>query len=128
MNILFTMFGLIIAVIIFLYFLSAADSGKRKFQELRLAVTVPRNGITAKNSNQVPENQAGIKSVITRRKASQLDDSLKDMLPHRTCPLCRSELSRDEPLYAHNMEYYGKRTILIYGCPYCYKEEKKHRA
>jgi len=131
MGYLFTLFGLVIAVSVFLYVIYAADTGKRKLDELRLSVNMPRqaaSGAGAKAGTAAAPDQQQIKQVITRSKANQLDDKLKDLLPRRICPLCQSELRRDEPLYAHNMEYSGKRTILIYGCPYCYKDEKKRKA
>lgn len=129
---LFTVFGLMIAVTVFLYLVYAADTGKRKFNELRTSVSVPAGRHTSgpQTQNRAQANgakPAAIRQITTHSKANLLDDKLKDMLPQRTCPLCQSELRRDEPLYAHNMEYGGKRTILIYGCPYCYKDEKKSK-
>ncbi len=41
----------------------------------------------------------------------------------RLCPLCGKELTRYEALYASQVEEKGKKTILIHGCRYCYKED-----
>ncbi len=132
MSFVFTLFGLIIAVSVFLYLIYAADSGKRKFDELRSSVKIAPSAAAQHPANRsatsgAADSAGGIRQFTRTNKASMLDDRLKDMLPQRTCPLCHSELRRDEPLYAHNMEYSGKRTILIYGCPYCYKDEKKSK-
>jgi hypothetical protein len=44
-------------------------------------------------------------------------------LKERTCPVCRSKLSKYEALYASKIVKDSTK-ILIYGCRYCYKPDE----
>ncbi|MBN2433759.1 MAG: hypothetical protein JXK07_00675 [Spirochaetes bacterium] len=120
----FTMAGIVIAVTVFVYFINAVDEGKRKLGE----ITEPTE-IASRGSHKVPgENVPGASVTVKRSTAlDSLSSEQKDMIPQRQCPLCRTVLNRDQPLYAGNVERDGKRTILIYGCQFCYKEKKEER-
>jgi hypothetical protein len=65
---------------------------------------------------------AVVREIVRKNRAvEKLSEAEKDLIPKRICPLCMSELKRDEPLYAGNTYLKGNRTILIYGCQYCYR-------
>ena len=118
MDIFLTVAGLIIGISAFLYMIHALDAGKRRYR----AVT-SRDTVMQKNSVGVlPANNNTASSHPTRgRTIRVLPDDLKDMISHRTCPMCAHVLLRDEPLYASHIEIGTQRKVLIYGCAYCYK-------
>lgn len=114
-----TLFGIIMAVILFIYTLHVLESGKKTYIKLRDTVVIP--DVSRNASGNTTEN-APVSTVVRKNGAVQhLSDEQKDFIPKRICPLCRTELTRDEPLYAGNTLANGNRTILIYGCQYCYR-------
>ncbi len=116
-----TLFGLVIAVILFIYTIQMLDSGRRTIMKLRDPVSVPEPGSVHHRSSG---DGGSRRSAYGTGAVDKLTDEEKDHLPKRICPLCRSELTRDEPLYAGNTLADGRRTILIYGCRYCFRTEK----
>lgn len=96
--------GLIIGATVFIYLYSSYQSGKEKLKEMRAGKKPPEPTV---NPDRVDYF------------------SIKRAPGARLCPLCGAELSKYEALYASETEEGGKRKILIHGCRYCYKEEKK---
>lgn len=120
--------GIAIAFSVFLYTINLLDSGKRKFSELKGETIISEKLNTDSTLTSNSSNSSGIKTIVKRNEVVQnLPDNLKDFIPTRRCPLCTRTLTRDEPLYATNVETGSGRKILIHGCPYCYKEEKKEK-
>jgi len=122
MDILITIAGLAIGISVFLYFIQALDKGKRIATAKTAAPVLQRTESPTQPS--VSESERNMDAPALKN----LSDDLKDRIPHRICPLCSHILTRDEPLYATHIEAGGERKILIYGCPYCYKSEKKTNA
>lgn len=112
--------GLIMAVLFFIYFINALDEGKRKIKELTDPVAISPGRRVAEEVT--PQSGSGT-YVRKNLSVKNLSEAEKDLVPRRICPVCMTELSRDQPLYAGNMEHLGKRTILIYGCQFCYREK-----
>ncbi|MDA3900416.1 MAG: hypothetical protein PF637_07840 [Spirochaetes bacterium] len=119
MGYLFTLAGIIVAVFVFIYILSAIDEGKRKFREITDPFEIP-----GKSDYRVPGESVPGAVVTLKRNAAvdSLSEEQKEMIPKRYCPVCMSVLTRDQPLYAGNTERDGRRTILIYGCQHCYRK------
>ena len=128
MDVFLTIAGLVIGVSAFIYFVNAIDAGKRAVSAKASAGSVQtRSSVPAGPAQTMPLNAntalGGIPDSVRG-----LTDDVKDSMPVRRCPLCSSILKRDEPLYASNIEVAGERKILIYGCPYCHKWDKKEKA
>ncbi len=121
MSVLLTFIGFIIAVVVFIYFINTLDAGKRKIEAFANSANVNSMEFTG----QEPASKPGqVKTIVNRNMAVRsLPDDLKNLIPHRKCPLCCSTLKKDEPLYANFMDLSGQKKVLIYGCPYCYKED-----
>ena len=112
-SILVTFAGFLAAVSIFLYFLSTVDTAKRSVKKIAgCDIEIGRNGGT---------------ETISKKTIRDLSDEEKNRIPGRKCPLCMKILTRDEPLYASFVETAGTRKVLIYGCPYCWKDSKEDR-
>ena len=110
MSILLYVVGVAIGVSVFLYFLHALDSGKKKI----MRISASEKTVTARPSTK--NTSAG---------REQQFSSLKKAHPgERICPLCGSVLTRHEPLYASRYERGNAKKILIHGCRYCFKPEK----
>jgi hypothetical protein len=119
MDILLTIAGLIIGISVFLYAVSFIDIGKR-----RLRAAHSRTGTQTTHAS--PDRSSGsiryTSPPATRQKSiTALPEELKDMIAHRTCPMCAHVLTRDEPLYASNVTIGKVRKVVIYGCSYCCK-------
>jgi hypothetical protein len=128
MDVFLTIAGLVIGVSAFIYFVNAIDAGKRAVSAKASAGSVQtRSAVPAGLAQTVPLN-ANTALGGTQDSARVLTEEVKDSMPVRRCPLCSSVLKRDEPLYASNIEVAGERKILIYGCPYCHKWDKKGKS
>jgi hypothetical protein len=103
MNALIFIAGLIIGITAFLYLLSVITEGMKKTR---------KTGTTGKITEQkiAPEN-IGFRN--------------RRLIPPgtRVCPLCCSELTKYEGLYATKIYENGEKKILIMGCKYCFKDD-----
>ena len=121
MDILITIAGLAIGISVFLYFIQALDKGKR--------IVAPKTAAPGLQRTETPmQTGSEAERISDAPTYRNLPDDVKDRIPHRICPLCSHILTRDEPLYASHLDMGGDRRILIHGCPYCYKNEKKSDA
>jgi hypothetical protein len=128
MDVFLTIAGLIIGVSAFIYFVNAVDAGKRAAVARGSVRPVPaRATASAAGSGQQMQISADTNISNVPNSVQRLPDDVKDLIPSRRCPLCSSTLTRDEPLYATNIDVAGARKILIYGCPYCHKWDKKEK-
>jgi len=95
--------GLLIGITAFFYILSLISDGMNKSRS---------GGIKRKTVKQkiAPEN-IGFRN--------------RRLIPPgtRVCPLCCSELTKFEGLYATNIYENGVKKILIMGCKYCFKDD-----
>ena len=127
MEIFLTIAGLIIGISAFLYFVSAMDAGKRS---IRGAKAKRSSRKTAKSATGTGVRSAstgagGGTSSANPEPIKVLPEEMKDMMKQRTCPMCMHRLQRDEPLYATHIMVGKEKKVLIYGCPYCYKGERR---
>jgi len=104
MSVLIFITGLAIGISVFLYMLSAISGGMNKIKK---SGTV-RNKITKQNI--APEN-IGFRGRKTVPPGT------------RICPLCGSELTKYEGLYASKITEKSENKILIMGCRYCFKDK-----
>ncbi len=104
MDYLLYLIGFIIGLAIFLYVLTAYETGKEKLTK-KLApektekpdnINIPPSHIFFKNRGRPPGE--------------------------RICPLCASTLTQHEPLYASQIKTGTETKILIHGCRHCYKD------
>jgi hypothetical protein len=96
--------GLAVGISAFLYILSAISAGKNK-----LAKSGARQGkITKQNIEPETIGFRGRKTIPPGT---------------RICPLCGSELTKYEGLYASKITEKSENKILIMGCKYCFKDE-----
>lgn len=95
--------GLIIGAAIFIYLYSTYQSGKAKVREYR-----------EKKNPPAPLNPERVDYLSIKRAPGA-----------RLCPLCGSELTRYDSLFASEVEERGKKKIRIHGCRYCYKEDSE---
>ncbi len=101
--------GFLIGIAVFLYLYNAYQGGREKVKKIA-GKGAPRPAAlneSAKISAPAPP--------LTRTPGS------------RTCPLCGSTLTRTEPLYGVKVVDGKQEKILIYGCPYCYKDEPRKK-
>lgn len=96
--------GLLVGVSIFAYLLSLYNDGREKISGKRGPSPGPRVSVD-------PKILAG-QERLTRAPGS------------RMCPLCGSELTKYEALYASQVETGSGKKILIHGCRYCYKPDE----
>lgn len=95
-------------VAVFLYLLSLYNQMKDKKQHPMIKKD------NAKPVESIKNEPAAINTVSAHLK-------------QRTCPLCKSTLTRYEALYATKLVK-NNPTIFIYGCRYCFKpEEDPHK-
>jgi hypothetical protein len=123
MDIFLTVAGLIIGVSVFLYTVSFFDGGRKKLAQGatgQRSGSVPTRGTPASASSLNRPSGKGFASTLSK------SDVLEGM-PQRTCPLCSTTLSRNEPLYATHMVIGQQKKVFIHGCQYCYKEEKSRK-
>lgn len=99
--------GFLIGAAVFLYFLSIFQSGAEKLAKMRKETAAP-------DPEATPEK---VDTGGFRRNPGRAPGV-------RMCPLCNSELTKYEALYASKFKAAGEIKILIYGCRYCYKPEK----
>jgi hypothetical protein len=85
-----TLIGFIIAVVVFLYFLQAVDSGKRALSGQNSPAARPQ--VPAQQERQHPASAAAAQG-----SWNCLPDDLKNQLPGRRCPLCSRTLTRTTP-------------------------------
>lgn len=104
MNALIFIAGLAIGVSGFLYMLSAISTGKKKIQS------------PLSDHNKIITQAIQPGSVGFRGRNSIPPGT-------RLCPLCGSELTKYEGLYASRIIEKSENKILIMGCKYCYKDD-----
>ncbi|MBN1532652.1 MAG: hypothetical protein JXA20_08325 [Spirochaetes bacterium] len=102
MTVLLYILGLLLGAAAFFYLLSAFRSGREKVAAM-----------TGKRPAAKTTVEPGGISNLPRRAPGS-----------RTCPLCGSELTKYEALYASILENGTGRKILIHGCRYCYKPDE----
>jgi len=104
MSALIFILGLAIGITAFLYILSAISSGMNKI-----------------NKSEAPANKI-IKQSI---EPDTIGFRGRKTLPPgtRICPLCGSELTKYEGLYASKITEKNENKILIMGCKYCFKDK-----
>lgn len=108
MNALIFILGLAIGISAFLYILSAITAGMNKFGKSGSDKDKRTSGIVKQN---IEPETAGIRA---RRSAPP---------GTRICPLCGSELTKYEGLYASKITEKSQQKIMIMGCRYCYKDK-----
>ena len=96
--------GLAIGISAFLYILSAISTGMKKIQQPQSV----RSKIVQQNIQPDTIGFRGRKTVPPGT---------------RICPLCGSELTKYEGLYASKIVEKSENKILIMGCKYCFKEK-----
>lgn len=95
--------GLTMGVALFFYLLNLASTGRDKLKKA-----------------------PSVKTPSPQRGNEPSRPPLETIPPgERICPLCRSKLSKYEPLYAVPVKGDRDQKLMIYGCPYCYKDEEK---
>lgn len=97
--------GLVIGVILFIYFLSTYESGKEKIRGIREA-KAPR-----------PDPSVTAEKISVQKRPGAAPGE-------RMCPVCRSVLSKYEALYSSQVDTKWGPKIMIYGCRYCYKPDE----
>jgi len=97
--------GLVIGIILFIYFLSTYESGKEKIRGIR----------ESRAAKQDPSVTAE-KITVNKRPGPAPGE--------RMCPVCRSVLSKYEALYSSQVETKWGPKIMTYGCRYCYKPDE----
>jgi len=95
--------GLAVGISAFLYILSAISAGKNKLTKSGAV----QNKITKQNIEADTIGFRGRKTVPPGT---------------RICPLCGSELTKYEGLYASKITEKSENKILIMGCKYCFKD------
>jgi len=95
--------GLIIGISVFFYLVSTFSSVKEK-------IAVKKQGPPIRPDVR-PE------SVQTVRATKRAPGA-------RTCPLCGSELTKYEALYASHVKNGNENKIMIFGCRYCYRPDE----
>ncbi len=99
--------GLIIGAALFFYLLSLYHEGKERVKQMSVST---RKSVISQTSSRVEAEKVSY-------------PHLKSIPPgERICPLCRTPLTRYEPLYASQVDTGSGSRILIHGCTYCYKE------
>ena len=96
--------GLAIGISAFLYILSAVSDGMKKIQH------PGKNNVKNVKQNIEPD------SIGFRGRFKVPPGS-------RICPLCGSELTKYEGLYATKIKDNSEYKILIMGCKYCFKDK-----
>jgi len=111
--------GLLIGIALFLYILSLYNTGKSRVTGFAREKKPSENGREGKKTGITP----GDKTAVTEIKSENIRfKGLSDVPPgERICPLCRTPLTRFEPLYASQTKTESGQKILIHGCPRCYK-------
>lgn len=103
MNTLIFIIGLVIGVSAFFYILSAISGSKNKIKKIANG----RNKAVKQNIEPETIGFKGIKAIPPGT---------------RICPLCRSELTKYEGLYASKINEKSENKIMIMGCKYCFKD------
>ncbi len=104
MSALIFILGLAIGISAFLYILSAITGGMKKIQQ---------NGTS---QNKIVKQNIEPETLGFRGRKTIPPGS-------RICPLCGSELTKYEGLYASKVSDNSELKILIMGCKYCYKDK-----
>jgi len=98
--------GLLLGICVFLYILSLLHTAKDK--------------ITASPGPGKPAVQEEVEpGTISFRKRPALPPGT------RICPMCGSQLTRYEGLYASRIDMTGSSKLMIMGCKYCYKDDNE---
>ena len=105
MNIIIYFAGLLIGVASFIYLFSLIAAGNEKIKQIKS--TKPQQPVKNMNSE-----------TVSFRNRPSLPPGV------RVCPLCGSELTRYEGLYASKVIDKKNAKLLIMGCRYCYKEDE----
>ncbi|HNX25069.1 MAG TPA: hypothetical protein PKG60_13560 [Spirochaetota bacterium] len=104
MSVLIFIAGLAIGISAFLYILSAISGGMNKIKKTGTG----QSKVTKQNIQPETIGFRGRKTVPPGT---------------RICPLCGSELTKYEGLYASKVMEKSENKILIMGCKYCFKDK-----
>ncbi len=105
MDWIFILLGALIAITIYLYFISKIHEAKDKLRDADIDVEDREKN---KHSEvKLEEKQEGLK--------------------RRFCPLCNSQLKKNENLYAEMYEGEIRPKVIIRGCKYCYVPKKQEQ-
>lgn len=105
MEIIFYFAGLLLGICVFIYMLSMLQSAKDKISGIKGRAPVPSEKIEP--------------GTISFRKRPALPPGT------RICPMCGSQLTKYEGLYASRIDMTNSSKLMIMGCKYCYKEDKE---
>jgi hypothetical protein len=110
MSYLLYLLGVVIAIVVYLYVLSAFDTGKKQLRKLTSEKAEGHGGPSVRVE---PDN------IFIKKRRGHPGE--------RVCPLCGSVLTSFESLYASQIKTPAGPKILIHGCRYCcdLKEEMK---
>jgi hypothetical protein len=100
--------GFLIGAAVFLYLFSLYNQGMDKLKSMGDA------GAARPESSENPES---LETKNFRRLPARAPGV-------RLCPLCGSELTKYEALYASKNYIGGEAKLLIHGCRYCYKSDE----
>ncbi len=109
MNIFIFILGLAIGISAFLYVLSAVSEGMKRIHN-------PSGEQNRKNHDKSVKQNIEPDTIGFRGRFKVPPGS-------RICPLCGSELTKYEGLYATKIKDNSEYKILIMGCKYCFKDK-----
>lgn len=104
MSALIFILGLSIGITAFLYILSVITTGMKKIRQ------------PGSNYGKIVKQNVEPETIGFRGRKTIPPGS-------RICPLCGSELTKYEGLYASKINENSELKILIMGCKYCYKDK-----
>lgn len=113
MSILLYAAGLIIGLTVFLWLLSAYESGKEKMRQM-MQKPAPGPGPGARQEAATEMRNEEVEFAQPQRRPPG----------KRICPLCSTPLQKYEALYAGHVESPSGNKILIFGCRYCYRPDE----
>ncbi|HQO38921.1 MAG TPA: hypothetical protein PK986_00480 [Spirochaetota bacterium] len=105
MEIIFYFAGLLLGICVFVYIISMLQSAKDKISVIK--------GRPSKPSEKIEPG------TISFRKRPALPPGT------RICPMCGSQLTKYEGLYASRIDMTNSSKLMIMGCKYCYKEDNE---
>ena len=98
--------GLIIAVALYLHFMSKLHTKEDKLKNADIEVENNENDTESDDkTKEVKETKEGLRI--------------------RFCPLCKAELAKHESLYAEMYEGEIRPKVIIHGCKHCYIPSKQ---
>lgn len=116
-------FGLLLGIALFLYFLSIYRSGREKLSGLGKKNSAGMNGNKGNNAKEESIKNDDDTEISPEKIGFR---SLSAIPPgSRMCPLCRAPLTKFEPLYAKETGTGSGKKIIIYGCCHCWKDKRE---